>query len=78
MKALNAGDRRVELAFTLAFLKAIREEDSHSDSLREECECDGSTSGSVQNSTNAVTSVLLKLLTNDPPHTLPRHVTARV
>ncbi|XP_017316413.1 uncharacterized protein LOC108260542 isoform X1 [Ictalurus punctatus] len=82
MKAFNAGAERVHHAFAQSFLKAMEDEDLESclfcppgtDSLCDENESDRTDEDSVEKSTSMAILLLLKLLANGPPHTLPPDV----
>ncbi|KAF4071423.1 hypothetical protein AMELA_G00273060 [Ameiurus melas] len=78
VKAFNAGAKWIHHAFAYSFLKAIEDEDlescllypENSDSLRD----DRTDAVSAQKSTSMAILLLLNVLANGPPHTLPPDV----
>ncbi|KAF4071467.1 hypothetical protein AMELA_G00273580 [Ameiurus melas] len=83
MKAFNAGAERLHHTFAQSFLKAIEDKDLKSclfcppdtdSSLCDDNESDRTDADSVEKSTSMAILLLLKLLANGPPHTLPPDV----
>ncbi|XP_047672408.1 uncharacterized protein LOC125145212 isoform X3 [Tachysurus fulvidraco] len=82
MKAFNAGSKKVEQAFAFAFQKTLEDEDLESclfdqpdtTSPCEESTGDRRNAESFQNSTSMSMLLLLKLLANGPPYSIPIEV----